>query len=94
MSTCESCGADILWAVAEAGTKLIPLDRDPVADGNVILVGARPTAHGAAPVARVLSPAAQPDLFSPGPNGEPAPDGPHYQAHWATCPDSDSWRQR
>lgn len=36
MSACRSCGAPIVWAETVAG-KLMPVDRDPVADGNVRL---------------------------------------------------------
>jgi len=86
-TACRSCGSPIVWAVGEAGDRLIPLDADPAADGNVLLVGVRPTAHGSAPVARVLggSPA-QPRLFASGTRS----DGPRYRPHWATCPDADT----
>jgi len=35
---CRSCGAPIRWAITAANGKSIPLDRDPVDGGNVILV--------------------------------------------------------
>lgn len=33
-SVCRSCGAPILWAFTEKGRR-IPLDRNPVPDGNI-----------------------------------------------------------
>ena len=35
---CRSCGASIVWAVTGAARKPIPLDAEPVADGNIELV--------------------------------------------------------
>lgn len=37
MSACRSCGADIVWAVTAAG-KRMPVDAEPVPEGNVALV--------------------------------------------------------
>lgn len=33
LGTCRSCAADILWAITDKG-KRMPLDPDPVDDGN------------------------------------------------------------
>jgi len=49
--TCTSCMAPILWASTEKG-KAIPLDRDPVPDGNLVLVEVDPRD---APVAMSIS---------------------------------------
>lgn len=38
MSTCRSCGARITW-LETAGGKKIPVDEDPVPDGNIVIVG-------------------------------------------------------
>jgi hypothetical protein len=38
VSACRSCGKPILWARTTA-RKNMPLDRDPVEDGNVEIVG-------------------------------------------------------
>lgn len=37
---CDSCRAPIFWAVTAAGKKM-PLDAEPVADGNVVLIDGR-----------------------------------------------------
>jgi hypothetical protein len=35
---CRSCGAPIIWCVT-ASEKRMPLDAEPVADGNIVLDG-------------------------------------------------------
>lgn len=35
-SRCRSCGAPIIWATTGSG-KAMPLDRDPVPDGNTLV---------------------------------------------------------
>jgi len=42
---CRSCGADILWVVTVNG-KAMPLDPDPVEDGNVTVEGGIATVLG------------------------------------------------
>lgn len=39
---CRDCGVDILW-VRTANGRLMPLDAEPVADGNLVLVNGVPT---------------------------------------------------
>lgn len=36
--TCRSCGAPLLWIRTSATDSLMPLDAEPVRDGNIILV--------------------------------------------------------
>lgn len=36
MARCQSCGAEIRWAETPGG-KWIPLDAEPVSDGNVVV---------------------------------------------------------
>ena len=36
VSTCRSCGAAIVWAKTTTG-KSMPLDAEPVPDGNIVL---------------------------------------------------------
>lgn len=86
MSRCRSCSAPVIWCVTpviwcvtEKG-KRMPVDATPTAAGNLRLDGSTP------PVARVVGAAV--DLF------DDADDGTRYVSHYATCPDSDEWRQR
>ena len=46
-ATCRSCGAPILWVVSAASGKAMPVDADPVEDGNVTLDGLTATVHPA-----------------------------------------------
>ena len=36
MSTCRTCGADIVWTVTDTG-KRMPVDAQPRGDGNLVL---------------------------------------------------------
>ena len=38
MATCKSCGAELLWAKTPNG-RMMPLDVQPVPDGNIKLLG-------------------------------------------------------
>lgn len=78
MSACRSCGAEIFWAET-AGGKRMPVDADPVPDGNVI-VEDRP---GDGLRATVLEPGAL-MLDDPG--------LPRYVSHFATCPNASQHR--
>lgn len=77
MSVCRSCGAPILWAQT-VNDRRIPIDADPVDDGNLVLTYPSP---GTA-LALVVDPA-QTTLGDP----------PRYISHYVTCPDADSWRK-
>jgi hypothetical protein len=48
---CRSCGAEVVWAVTNAG-KRMPVDAKPVADGNLLLT--QPAQPGVPPVAIVV----------------------------------------
>lgn len=78
---CRSCGARISWMKTDKGGTM-PLDPDPVPDGNVIIVAkAEPrwTAH----LAHVLS------------KDEAVPEGTkRYVSHFATCPQAAEHRRR
>ncbi len=77
MSTCRSCGARILWATT-TNDRRIPIDADPVPDGNLVLTYPSP----AAALAIVVDPA-QPMLDDP----------PRYVSHFSTCPNADQHRK-
>lgn len=80
---CRSCGAPIIWAQTVNG-KAMPIDAEPVPDGNVLLTGRRvETRRGTlAPECRVEG---DTPMF---------PDGAdRYMSHFATCPQADQWRK-
>lgn len=72
---CRSCGAQIYWAKTEAG-KSMPVDAEPVPDGNVILFDRRGSV-----LALVLHR-----------GEVPPPGAKLRQAHFRTCPNSADWR--
>lgn len=37
MATCRSCGAEIRWALTVKNGKHIPIDAQPVPDGNIVI---------------------------------------------------------
>ena len=77
MSACSSCSAPIRWAVTGAGAR-IPLDPDPVADGNLVIeVDTDP------PEVRFVSKA------RPAPDG-----AARFVTHFATCPNAASHRKK
>lgn len=80
MSTCRSCGASIRWAITERSGKRIPVDPDPVDDGNLVLRDA----GGGDVIASVVAP------------GELLLDDPgvRFVSHFATCPHADQHRNR
>jgi len=81
LSKCNSCGADIIWAVSREGNRM-PINPDPVVNGNVILTersGNQP------PIATVLKKSQQDDLL--------LALEPRYVSHFATCPQSKQWRK-
>lgn len=82
MSRCASCGADITWAMTEAG-KAIPIDTKPTPDGNITL---HTPDGGGRPVA-VVEIDGQTTL-------DTDPDEARYTTHFATCPHAPHWRKR
>ena len=67
---CGTCNAEIVWARMVASGKANPLDRKPVANGNVVLL----RRDGDHLVGEVR------------PTDEPPSDVPRYVSHFATCP--------
>lgn len=77
IAACRSCDAPIVWATSSGG-KPMPVDVDPVEDGNVEL--SLQPGRFVGPVASVLT---GPSLFP----------GVRRKAHFATCPSADEWRK-
>lgn len=84
MAECRSCSAQIIWAQSATSDKRMPLDAEPVDDGNVVL---ELRGHAADPLYRVLTKKekAQQTIF----------DEPQlrYKSHFATCPQDKQWRR-
>lgn len=77
---CRSCRAPVRWVVTEANGKRMPLDPEPVPDGNVWVVRIE---DGMPVVAVALSA-----------EGVPPAEAFRYQSHFVSCADRDSWRKR
>jgi hypothetical protein len=79
-ATCRSCNAPVIWARSASSGRLMPVDREPVDGGNV-LVTRGPSGF----TATVVGKQPQPNLFGD--------DGPRYTSHFATCPNADTHRR-
>lgn len=78
---CRSCSAPIRWALTQKGRR-IPLDPDPVPDGNLVLAPA--VEPRSTPTAIALTRHNDPPLN---------PDTPRYRSHFATCPNARAHRR-
>jgi hypothetical protein len=78
MSSCRSCHARIRWAMTPQG-KRIPVDAEPVENGNLAL-------HVDVSLDLVAVPVAPGQTFI-------GDDGKRYVAHFATCDDPARWRK-
>jgi hypothetical protein len=76
---CRSCGAEIIWAVAERSLRSIPVDVAPLKGGNIRLI----PREDRPPMARSLT-VEQRSRTS---------QGDLRQAHFASCPNADKHRQ-
>ena len=79
LGICRSCGASVIWCTT-VKNKPMPVDAEPVADGNLVLSD---------DFGRSDVPAAFPAL----PMDKAAGDT-LYKSHFATCPDAGKWRNR
>lgn len=77
MAECRSCNAPIRWALTVKNGKHIPIDVEPVPDGNLVI-----------------------EHRNGGDEARPATDTdkklmrPLFKSHFATCPQSPSWRRK
>lgn len=82
---CKSCHAEIVWCATTKGHRM-PVDPDPVPDGNMIVDGTGVVAvgHSMQTLDRVIV---------IGKNDVPLGDPPRYVSHFQTCPDAVGWRR-
>lgn len=78
VTTCRSCHAQVFWARTQFNHTPIPIDLDPVPDGNILLDDSD----------RILTAKVLP------PGDERIESEETYTSHFATCPDGDQWRKR
>lgn len=78
-SECRSCRAKIIWAVTTKG-RPIPIDLEPVADGNITLERRGPSWRPLPPLATNTKP-------------DTPPDSLRYKSHFATCPAAAKFRK-
>jgi hypothetical protein len=81
---CRSCGAAVIWTVTAATGSRMPVDAEPVEDGNVVLaaspvVGDPPTSY-TAPAGELLLGGSTQRLE-------------RYVSHFVTCPHADAHRR-
>lgn len=74
---CRSCGAAILWATNDHTGGGIPVDAEPVANGNITLDRSGPKV-----LAHVLRK-----------GEDVAEGTARYQSHFSTCPQAKTWRR-
>ena len=77
-AVCRSCDAPIFWAVTTTG-KTMPVDAEPVPDGNVVLV--EQEGDWTQPMVRVLG-------------KDESTDEDRYVSHFVTCPQREKWRKK
>lgn len=70
---CRTCGTPIVWTVAASTGKRMPVDAEPVADGNLWLGGRNPIRAHVLQGAQLR-------------NRRLLPEGKVYRSHFATCP--------
>jgi hypothetical protein len=76
-STCKGCGDRIKWVSTTQG-RAMPLDPDPVPNGNVVIV----RDGGGGLLAEYLRR-----------TDTPAPGTPRYQSHFSSCPERARFRR-
>jgi hypothetical protein len=76
---CRSCKAPVRWVITAANGKRMPLDPEPVQDGNVWIEGMQ---DGVPLVQVALSG-----------DGVPRNVPIRYVSHFVTCPQREEWRR-
>lgn len=78
-TTCRSCHAPVRWVLTAHG-KRMPIDPEPVSDGNVWI----DHYEAGTPVVEVALSG----------DGVPAAAAERFQSHFVSCPQRDEWRKR
>lgn len=79
MTECRSCGEPIIWAKVWITGTPIPIDPDPVPNGNIVMRSRRPYVEVASTNQIKDAKKAGLDL---------------YVSHFVTCKDGDKWRRQ
>lgn len=79
LDRCRSCRAPIIWLTIRPGGRRMPIDADPIADGNII-------ADLAQAVGIVIPAGALTFL-------DDTPGEARYRSHFASCPQAAEWRR-
>lgn len=79
-TTCRSCHQPVRWVITNAKGRRMPLDPEPVPDGNVWI----DHIEGGVPVVEVAL--THDDV--------PRSVALTYVSHFVTCRDADSWRKK
>lgn len=88
LGRCDGCRRPIEWVITEAKRARMPIDPEPVADGNLVKL---PTpCEDGTEIVRYLTKA---ELANEGGSLFDAPTD-RYVSHFATCPDAKRFRKK
>lgn len=94
-ATCRSCKAAVVWTVTEKSGRPMPVDAEPVENGNLLL---RHTAVGKPPIAHVVD--AEERAVLEKQHAKRVEIGMHedrpftlFLSHFATCAQGNQWRK-
>lgn len=79
MATCKGCESSMVWAVHESNGRGVPLDPEPVDDGNLVATG---ETQGDQIVVRYVR------------KGEDTGVMPRYVTHFSSCTSPDEFRSK
>ncbi len=90
-SACRSCSSPIYWSITEKG-KIMPVDREPVEDGNIRLmlrtVEANTLREEDSPINSLVS------IYDTQKENLLDQYDPRYVSHFSSCPQSFFWRKK
>lgn len=82
LTQCRSCGANIRWVISDSTGKVIPIDADASAKGNLRML--KTLSQNGQAVVVVVSGAEREALRA---------RGEAFMSHFATCPQGPQWRR-